>query len=263
MPGHHQGDASGSGSSSHAPSTPPKAGSSKTPAPKQTIDKRSPMGIFALRCFRTCVQNGILTDADNTDDKAANYFYNVISLLYNSASNTKELGRAWVNLTKKQVKKTKLDHLKFNRTDKQDVSKEQYNVIEGYFHFCIEIEDELEVEGYLPYDWRAAFGNDWKEFESWATGGTVVYEAVKDINENDFDLSFTQCNMCGKEDKLQKCGRCGFVRYCSVECQEKHWPEHKKMCKFYREKRKEGEAQWEEMKRIANLRLQENSTRPS
>ena len=40
------------------------------------------------------------------------------------------------------------------------------------------------------------------------------------------------CENCGKEAaKMQQCSRCKLVRYCSGECQLKHWKEHKKSCK--------------------------------
>ena len=43
------------------------------------------------------------------------------------------------------------------------------------------------------------------------------------------------CANCGKGEencsKLQKCGACLSVKYCSAECQKAHRPQHKKECK--------------------------------
>jgi len=42
------------------------------------------------------------------------------------------------------------------------------------------------------------------------------------------------CACCGKAEvddvKLKKCGGCNLVKYCSVECQKNHRPQHKKTC---------------------------------
>jgi len=37
------------------------------------------------------------------------------------------------------------------------------------------------------------------------------------------------CRWCDTTAKL-RCGRCKRARYCSVECQTKHWPDHKRTC---------------------------------
>jgi TPR repeat protein len=43
------------------------------------------------------------------------------------------------------------------------------------------------------------------------------------------------CANCGKSEvdevKLKKCDGCNLVKYCSVECQKNHRPQHKKACK--------------------------------
>ena len=43
------------------------------------------------------------------------------------------------------------------------------------------------------------------------------------------------CANCGKSDndvdKLKKCNACYLVKYCDVECQKAHRPEHKKDCR--------------------------------
>ena len=38
------------------------------------------------------------------------------------------------------------------------------------------------------------------------------------------------CEMCGAHAS-KVCSRCKQVAYCGAECQQAHWPEHKKMCK--------------------------------
>ena len=55
-------------------------------------------------------------------------------------------------------------------------------------------------------------------------------EQIKDEAEAD-----EVCANCGKaavdEIKLKKCGGCDLVKYCSVDCQRNHRPQHKRACK--------------------------------
>jgi tetratricopeptide (TPR) repeat protein len=51
------------------------------------------------------------------------------------------------------------------------------------------------------------------------------------------------CMKCGKPDKingvkLRKCGACKQIFYCSVECQEADWVNHKASCKIFRKSAK-------------------------
>jgi hypothetical protein len=49
------------------------------------------------------------------------------------------------------------------------------------------------------------------------------------------DFEANVCAACGKAEvdnvKLKKCNACKSVRYCGVECQKKHRPQHKRACK--------------------------------
>ncbi|KAJ7633659.1 hypothetical protein DFH06DRAFT_1479568 [Mycena polygramma] len=38
------------------------------------------------------------------------------------------------------------------------------------------------------------------------------------------------CHAIKDRDSFKRCGSCLLVRYCSSECQKKHWPDHKKFC---------------------------------
>ncbi len=59
---------------------------------------------------------------------------------------------------------------------------------------------------------------------------------VKRIMSADLEVDTMMCcASCGKaevdEVKLKKCDGCNLVKYCSVECQKDHRPQHKKACK--------------------------------
>ncbi len=54
------------------------------------------------------------------------------------------------------------------------------------------------------------------------------------INMADISKAIDLCSYCGNsppaDTKLKICSACKACRYCSVECQRKAWPEHKKVC---------------------------------
>lgn len=48
-------------------------------------------------------------------------------------------------------------------------------------------------------------------------------------------INETECDFCSKQSKLLKCMRCRLGKYCSKECQTKHWSCHKIKCKEWRQ----------------------------
>ena len=53
------------------------------------------------------------------------------------------------------------------------------------------------------------------------------------MNDRHEDATARCCAECGEEGgvSLKMCKSCMHARYCSAECQHKHWPKHKKDCK--------------------------------
>ena len=71
-------------------------------------------------------------------------------------------------------------------------------------------------------------------FEKSASGSNLLssesQQAIQSIKEQKKALSI--CASCAKEDANKICGGCNSVRYCSLECQKKHWRKtHKSECK--------------------------------
>jgi len=59
-----------------------------------------------------------------------------------------------------------------------------------------------------------------------------VFDAIDALPEEERFVSHDKhCFLCGKLGQL-KCGKCKVSRYCSKECQGKHWATHKKACKI-------------------------------
>ena len=43
------------------------------------------------------------------------------------------------------------------------------------------------------------------------------------------------CAMCGLSQAESRCSGCNAIYYCSARCQQRHWPQHKRACKWWRE----------------------------
>ena len=61
------------------------------------------------------------------------------------------------------------------------------------------------------------------------------FPGPQDARRENLKVPLPACAACGKADpgvKLKKCGHCGKVSYCSVDCQRQHWKQggHKQAC---------------------------------
>ena len=61
-------------------------------------------------------------------------------------------------------------------------------------------------------------------------------DSTSEMNVNNRDDAMTHCcaecgNQGGGVASLKVCKSCMLVKYCSAECQHKHWPTHKADCK--------------------------------
>jgi hypothetical protein len=75
-----------------------------------------------------------------------------------------------------------------------------------------------------PLEWRAGFKHGYK---------TAMKEMRKYASEQKHNVpDAPECAVCeDSHEKLKKCGGCGLVRYCSTECQEEDWADHKLVCR--------------------------------
>lgn len=57
---------------------------------------------------------------------------------------------------------------------------------------------------------------------------------IQDKTTNSFVPSISlKCGYCGNTaEKLQRCARCQLEKYCGIDCQKKHWLQHKKVCQI-------------------------------
>jgi hypothetical protein len=75
-----------------------------------------------------------------------------------------------------------------------------------------------------PMEWRAGYKHGYK---------VAMKEMRSYANKQKHNVIYApECAVCeDSHEKLKKCGRCGLVSYCSTECQEEDWAEHKLVCR--------------------------------
>ncbi|KAF9474579.1 hypothetical protein BDN70DRAFT_898860 [Pholiota conissans] len=83
-----------------------------------------------------------------------------------------------------------------------------------------------DADGYSPMMIYNAMGPQ--------VSATVEKCLRRQRGEDPLPRSDKRCGGCLATDKtLKNCSRCQVARYCSVECQKKDWPTHKKACKSF------------------------------
>jgi len=104
---------------------------------------------------------------------------------------------------------------------------------------------EQEVNG-KPKQWNnGCFGSRWYDDRNTYMTCRVAFFSKKTSTEwtvpKPYVLQFvfeprpkSTCGECKKKDHgYKKCSACDVTRYCSKECQRKHWKNHKEQCKEY------------------------------
>ena len=71
------------------------------------------------------------------------------------------------------------------------------------------------------------------KLESFLRGPRVKTTSSRDMTgQAHFKETFAECAHCHDRLKvLKRCSNCGDVKYCSRQCQLKHWPDHRAACK--------------------------------
>ena len=108
--------------------------------------------------------------------------------------------------------------------------------------------------GAIPLHWAAMAGQKDCCKVLVKRGGLSV-EQLDDLNALvppaiQEELKKGQCSGCGRaralQEKFRACSRCEKTRYCSKECQKKHWKgQHKKECKTPEEQKQKEEQKQE------------------
>jgi hypothetical protein len=115
-----------------------------------------------------------------------------------------------------------------------DVEVDKEDVI-----FSSEDEDEDEGEGdccdHIQCCYGKGFDYGWQKAMETITALETIsaMKTISTLDSSKKEKKLKKCDGCGLFKKLQKCGgSCdGSVKYCSLECQTKHWKsEHKHKC---------------------------------
>eukprot|EP00026_Physarum_polycephalum_P008948 Phypoly_transcript_09055.p1 GENE.Phypoly_transcript_09055~~Phypoly_transcript_09055.p1 ORF type:complete len:452 (+),score=38.65 Phypoly_transcript_09055:61-1416(+) len=88
-----------------------------------------------------------------------------------------------------------------------------------------EMEYDKEREGHVTDDYAICLMNHSEKL--------IMYASLCVMEQKLLALTKRMCAMCGvcREAPYKSCSGCKFAHYCSVECQKKHWKEHKIYCK--------------------------------
>ncbi|KAG7670117.1 hypothetical protein Ndes2526B_g06512 [Nannochloris sp. 'desiccata'] len=211
------------------PPSPPPTGPSTDYT--TTPDYDAPINKLVMKCVHACWDEGILDSS--TAETAADFLLRILSTFYTNESTLENYAVATLKFSRKQLVQggDRLKQIGVHVLSVEEMRQQGGEVREGWFLAIIEVEGRVKVSADLPKNGSEALGRNWSQYNP---GTMMTNIGVKSTGDGSLVLSPIKCNLCGMQGKLLKCSACGMTRYCSKECQTKHWPDHKKLCKLYR-----------------------------
>ena len=196
-----------------------------------SADPEAPIALLVRGCVTLLIHEGVLPL--EARDVAVNYLYKVIFMLYSGIPGEAGVLRLSVtlqNLTApNQTAANSVVCALMDPHDAKDVYQ-RLGVQEGVFVLRIEVDDVPIGEAALPRDGQKAFGE--KCWADMCQGADLQVCVTRTAGAGGSTIRSTpQCKVCGTEDHLKRCSKCGMVRYCSVECQHTDWRLHKPVCR--------------------------------
>jgi len=90
-------------------------------------------------------------------------------------------------------------------------------------------------ESFVSFEMKIVIDGAVKNPNNWGHVRTSAVDcySIKGREEKEYMATNSCCAECGEEGGvgLKTCKSCMLVKYCNAECQKKHWPKHKKLCK--------------------------------
>ena len=112
-----------------------------------------------------------------------------------------------------------------------ELNKIYNNLGPGYIENINTFEDRSLFKRYVDLSTTTS------DYKLAKTEQNSIYNNEERIIVDQSKLSSCWCSACyGKSEKLKSCGKCFTASYCNVDCQKRHWPKHKKLCKLLRDK---------------------------